>query len=247
MRAFLGYFTYALLGFAAIGVVVGAFIIFNTFAILVAQRTRELGLLRAMGATGNQVVWSVVLEAFVVGLVASVIGLVAGIFLGIGLLALLRGIGLDLPDTSTVLLGRTVVVSLLVGVVVTVAAAVLPQCARPCAAHRRDQRDSPAAPRRPAPAARRRRDRHCHRGRGARLRRRPRHHTRGLVDQAQVVALGAFIVLVGVVVLLATVARPLARVIGRPLVRLQGVTGSLARARTRSAIRAAPRSPRRRW
>ena len=54
-------------GFAAIGVVVGAFVIFNTFTILVTQRTRELGLLRAMGATGSQVVWSVVLEAFVVG------------------------------------------------------------------------------------------------------------------------------------------------------------------------------------
>ncbi len=231
VRAFLGYFTYALLGFAAIGVVVGAFIIFNTFAILVAQRTRELGLLRAMGATGNQVVWSVVLEAFVVGLVASAIGLVAGIFLGIGLLALLRGIGLDLPDTSTVLLGRTIVVSVLVGVVVTVAAAVLPAV--------RAARVPPIA---------------AINGIRPRLRGDLRRrlvggtivtvlgaavlaygvdradHTRGLVDQAQVVALGAFVVLVGVVILLATVARPLARVIGRPLVRWQGVTGSLARA-----------------
>ena len=68
-----------------------------------------------MGATGAQVVWSVVLEAFVVGAVASAIGLVAGIFLGIGLLSLLRELGLDLPDTSTVLLTRTIVVSLLVG------------------------------------------------------------------------------------------------------------------------------------
>ncbi len=84
VRQFLGFFTYALLGFAAIGVVVGAFIIFNTFTILVAQRTRELGLLRAMGATGGQVVRSVVLEAFVVGAVASAIGLVAGIALGVG-------------------------------------------------------------------------------------------------------------------------------------------------------------------
>src|SRR4029078_6424150 len=76
--------TYALLGFAAIGVVVGAFVIFNTFTILVTQRTRELGLLRAMGATGGQVVRSVVLEAFVVGTVASVIGLGFGILLGAG-------------------------------------------------------------------------------------------------------------------------------------------------------------------
>ena len=126
VRMFLGFFTYALLGFAAIGVVVGAFVIFNTFTILVTQRTRELGLLRAMGATGSQVVWSVVLEALVVGAIASVLGLVIGIGLGIGLLELLRTIGLDLPETSTVVLARTVVVSLAVGVVVTVAAAVLP-------------------------------------------------------------------------------------------------------------------------
>ena len=97
MRQFLGFFTDALLGFAAIGVVVGAFIIFNTFTILVAQRTRELGLLRAMGATGGQVVRSVVLEAFLVGVVASAIGLLAGVGLGVGLLQLLRELGLRAP------------------------------------------------------------------------------------------------------------------------------------------------------
>ena len=89
VRQFLGFFTDALLGFAAIGVVVGAFIIFNTFTILVTQRTRELGLLRAMGATGGQVVRSVVLEAFLVAAVASLLGLLAGIGLGVGLLQLL--------------------------------------------------------------------------------------------------------------------------------------------------------------
>ena len=126
VRNFLSFFTYALLGFAAIGVVVGAFVIFNTFTILVTQRTRELGLLRAMGATGRQVVWSVVLEALVVGALASVVGLLVGIGLGVGLLELLRAVGLKLPQTSTVLLARTVVVSLAVGVIVTVVAAVLP-------------------------------------------------------------------------------------------------------------------------
>ncbi|MFI5042619.1 MAG: ABC transporter permease, partial [Acidimicrobiales bacterium] len=126
VRQFLGFFTLALLGFAAIGVVVGAFIIFNTFTVLVAQRTRELGLLRAMGATGGQVVWSVVLEALVLGAVASALGLAAGIALGTGLLGLLRELGFDLPPTTTVLLPRTIVVSLVVGVVVTVLAAALP-------------------------------------------------------------------------------------------------------------------------
>ena len=107
VREFLGYFTAALLGFAAIGVVVGAFIIFNTFTILVAQRTRELGLLRAMGASGAQVVRSVVLEALMVGAVASAVGLALGVALGVGLLQLLREIGFDLPRTTTVLLQRT--------------------------------------------------------------------------------------------------------------------------------------------
>jgi putative ABC transport system permease protein len=97
VRNFLGFFTYALLGFAAIGVVVGAFVIFNTFTILVTQRTRELGLLRALGASGGQVVRSVVLEALVVGVMASALGLVVGIGLGIGLLDLLRTIWLRLP------------------------------------------------------------------------------------------------------------------------------------------------------
>ena len=230
VRDFLGYFTYALLGFAAIGVVVGAFIIFNTFSILVAQRTRELGLLRAMGASGAQVVWSVVLEALALGALASAIGLVAGIFLGIGLLALLEQIGLDLPDTSTVLLGRTIVVSLLVGVVVTVAAAVIPAA--------RAARVSPIAaidgirPRSTGGMRRRFIGGSLVTVSGAAVLAygiARADHTHGLVDQAQVVALGAFTVLVGAVILLATVARPLAGFVGRPLL-MRGITGSLARA-----------------
>jgi putative ABC transport system permease protein len=238
VRQFLGFFTYALLGFAAIGVVVGAFIIFNTFTILVAQRTRELGLLRAMGATGGQVVRSVVLEAFVLGTVASVIGLVAGIGLGAGLLQLLRELGLDLPETTTVLLPRTVVVSLVVGVVITVLAAVLPAT--------RAARVPPVAAIAGLPA----------RASASFGRRvvggvavlvvslgvlvyglaRARDVT-GLIEQVQVVALGAFGVLVGVVMILPAVARPAVRVIGAPLRRF-GPPGALARA-------SAMRNPRR--
>jgi len=230
VRQFLGFFTDALLGFAAIGVVVGAFIIFNTFTILVTQRTRELGLLRAMGATGGQVVRSVVLEAFLVGVVASVLGLLAGIALGVGLLQLMRELGLDLPDTSTVLLTRTVVVSLVVGVVITVVAAVLPAV--------RAARIPPVAAIADAPP----------RAVGGFARRviaglvvlaggiaalvyglaRAREVT-GVFDQVQVVALGAFGVLVGVVMVLPAVARPAVRAIGAPLRRL-GPPGTLARA-----------------
>ena len=230
VRTFLGFFTYALLGFAAIGVVVGAFVIFNTFTILVTQRTRELGLLRAMGASGAQVVWSVVLEALVVGAIASAFGLLLGIGLGIGLLELLRTIGLDLPETSTVLLARTVIVSLAVGVLVTVAAAVLPalRAARvpPVAAINDVRPRSHAGFRRrviaglafTAVSA------------GILVYGLVRaENVTGLFDQVQVVALGAFGVLVGVVMLLATVARPLAATVGWPL-RVLGMSGLLARA-----------------
>ena len=230
VRQFLGFFTDALLGFAAIGVVVGAFIIFNTFTILVAQRTRELGLLRAMGATGGQVVWSVVLEALVVGAVASAVGLGVGILLGVGLLDLLREIGLDLPATSTVVLARTVVVSLFVGIVVTVVAAAIPAV--------RAARVPPVAAIADVPE----------RAVGAFGRRiaiglvvlvaggallayglaRARDAS-GILEQVQVVAFGAFGVLLGVVLLLPVVVRPAVRALGAPLRRF-GPPGVLARA-----------------
>ena len=142
VRQFLGFFTDALLGFAAIGVVVGAFIIFNTFTILVAQRTRELGLLRAMGATGGQVVWSVVLEAFVVGAVASAIGLAVGHLPRRRVCSsCCASSGSTSPTRRRCCSARTVVVSLAVGVGVTVVAAAPPGGARgPGATGRGDRR-----------------------------------------------------------------------------------------------------------
>lgn len=119
----LGFVNVFLLAFAGVALFVGAFLISNTFAILVAQRTRELALLRALGASRGQVTRSVLVEALVVGLVASVVGLGAGV----GLAAGLRAVAGDaLPDGPLVVSARTVVVSLLVGVVVTLLAALLP-------------------------------------------------------------------------------------------------------------------------
>ena len=89
--------------FAVIALFVGSFIIYNTFSILVAQRAREMALLRAIGASRRQVLGSVLLEAVVVGLVASVVGLVAGIGVAAGLKALLDGIGIDIPAGGVVL------------------------------------------------------------------------------------------------------------------------------------------------
>ncbi|GGU41534.1 ABC transporter permease [Lentzea flava] len=123
----LKFFNYVLLGFAGIALFVGIFIILNTFSIIVAQRTRELALLRSMGASRGQVIGSVVLEAFVIGLIASVVGLGAGI--GIG--ALLAKIFSSVGGTNLQLAGigvpmSAVISSFAVGIVVTVVAAVMP-------------------------------------------------------------------------------------------------------------------------
>jgi putative ABC transport system permease protein len=117
---------YFLLTFAGIALFVGAFVIFNTLSITVAQRTREFATLRTVGASRRQVLGSVILEALVIGLLASIIGLFAGLGLAVGLNALFRGLNLDLPQTETVFATRTIVVSLLVGTVVTLVAGLSP-------------------------------------------------------------------------------------------------------------------------
>ncbi len=126
IQAGFGFFSTALLAFAAISLFVGAFIIHNTFAILVAQRTRELGLLRALGASRRQVIGSVTAEAGFVGLAASLVGLLAGFGMAVGLQALLAGFGIDLPSTTTQFLPRTIIVSMVVGLGVTLVSAVGP-------------------------------------------------------------------------------------------------------------------------
>ena len=122
----LGFLRIALLVFAGISLFVGAFQIFNTFSITVAQRTREFGMLRTLGASRGQILSSVGIEALVLGLLGAVIGLAAGILFAAGINALFKAIGADLPNTGTVVLARTVIVSLLIGVVVTLAAALAP-------------------------------------------------------------------------------------------------------------------------
>jgi putative ABC transport system permease protein len=114
------------LAFAGIGIFVGAFLIQNTYRIVVAQRTRELGLLRAVGATGGQVTRLVLLEALIVGLVASVVGVGAGIGLAAGLRAVFGATGMDIPQGALTVLPRTIVIGLLVGTLVTLASAILP-------------------------------------------------------------------------------------------------------------------------
>ena len=118
--------TYLLLSFAGIALFVGAFVIFNTISITVAQRTRELATLRTLGASRRQVRRSVLVESGVIGATASVIGLAGGLALAKGLDAMFSAFGVDLPQAGTVIATRTVVVSLLVGTIVTVLAGLFP-------------------------------------------------------------------------------------------------------------------------
>jgi putative ABC transport system permease protein len=122
----LGFFQTALLVFAGVALFVGSFIIFNTFSIIVAQRTRELALLRALGASRRQVLTSVIGEAAVVGVFASLVGIGAGILIAMGLRAMLELFGISLPATDLQLLPRTIVVALVVGIVVTLTASIFP-------------------------------------------------------------------------------------------------------------------------
>src|ERR1700729_2593985 len=122
----LSFISTVLLIFAAISLFVGGFTIFNTFSITVGQRTRELALLRIVGASRRQVFRSVLAEAAITGLVSSVIGLGLGVLAALGLEALLRGFGITLPTGPLVFEPRTVLVGLAVGIGVTVVAAIGP-------------------------------------------------------------------------------------------------------------------------
>jgi putative ABC transport system permease protein len=123
---FISFLRYALLAFAGIALFVGSFVIANTLSITIAQRMREFATLRTIGASRRQVLWSVVLEAAIVGFLASVVGL----FLGLGLAKILNrlfvAIGIDLPQGSTVFATRTIIVSLVVGTLVTLIASLRP-------------------------------------------------------------------------------------------------------------------------
>ena len=126
IREDLGFLTTALLAFAGISLFVGAFLIFNTFSITVAQRMRELALLRTLGATRGQVLRSVLGEGLAIGVAGSVIGVGLGVLAAAGIRALFKAIGVEMPSNGTVIETRTVVVSLIVGTVVTLVSALAP-------------------------------------------------------------------------------------------------------------------------
>ena len=117
---------YFLLSFATIALFVGAFVIFNTLSITVSQRIREFATLRTIGASRRQILTSVTIEAFVIGLLGAILGLFAGIGLAVGLNAFFKAVNSDLPTTGLIVAPRTVIVSLLIGVVITLVAGLAP-------------------------------------------------------------------------------------------------------------------------
>jgi putative ABC transport system permease protein len=225
LRHGIGFLTNGLLVFALISLFVGAFIIWNTFSILVAQRTRELALLRALGASRRQVLRSVLLEAGVVGTVASAAGLGLGVLAAAGLRALLRGAGIDLPASGLELPASSAAIAVGTGIAVTVAAAVAPA-----------RRATTVAPiqalREAAPTLRTFSTRRLVAGAALLVPGTAALLTGlfgGTGGGAVLVGGGALAVFIGVTVLGPLFARPLAWVIGAPLRPLPARAGQLAR------------------
>ena len=226
---FLNFLRTALLAFAGIALFVGSFVIANTLSITIAQRMRELATLRTLGASRRQVLGSVLLEALVLGIIASVIGLAVGLGLAQGLNALFGTFGIDLPETGTVLAARTVVVSLLVGVIVTVLASLRPALRatriQPIAAVREGATLPPGRLARFGPAT-----------------------ALGVIGLSVAIlafgvfagglatatrllslGLGCLLLFVGVALIAPRLVRPLALVVGWPAARFGGAAGTLAR------------------
>ncbi|MEU6366123.1 FtsX-like permease family protein [Streptomyces sp. NPDC046931] len=126
ISSFLNVMKYAMLGFAGIAFLVGVFLIINTFSMLVAQRTREIGLMRAIGSSRRQVNRSVLVEALLLGVFGSVLGVGAGVGIAIGLMKLMGSMGMNLSTDDLTVAWTTPVIGLALGVVVTVLAAYLP-------------------------------------------------------------------------------------------------------------------------
>ncbi|MFK0025344.1 ABC transporter permease [Streptomyces sp. NPDC090798] len=124
--SFMNVIKYAMLGFAGIAFLVGIFLIINTFSMLVAQRTREIGLMRAIGSSRKQVNRSVLVEATLLGVFGSILGVGAGVGLAVGLMKLMSAAGMDLSTRDLTVKATTPVIGLVLGVVVTVLAAYLP-------------------------------------------------------------------------------------------------------------------------
>ncbi|MBO2452660.1 FtsX-like permease family protein [Actinomadura barringtoniae] len=217
----------ALLAFAFVALFVGSFIIVNTFSIILAQRTRELALLRCMGASRRQLLRSVLTESAIVGLLASIVGIGAGILIALALQGVFGALGVDLPSTSPQIRLRTIIVALVVGLVVTMVASLMPAL--------RATRVAPVAAVQEATTLSPTRTGKVRIAIGAVM------TVIGIAllltglfnDKASnrlaTVATGAVVIFLGVAVLSPLVARPMSRVIGWPFAHWAGEPGRLAR------------------
>jgi putative ABC transport system permease protein len=222
----MAFFNTFMLIFAVVAVLVGGFMIFNAFSITVAQRTRENGLLRALGATRRQVRRSVLLEAGLVGLLASAVGLFVGLLVAAGLKSLLGVMGIDIPAGGLVFAPRTVAVALIAGIGVTVVAALFPA--------RRAGRVSPIAAMTDSPTSEAAggSSRRAVAGGGV--------LALGIAalfvglyahvnSPVLVVGAGAVLVFLGVALLGQVISLPVSRALGAPLARTRGIAGVLSR------------------
>jgi putative ABC transport system permease protein len=225
----LGFLRTALLVFAAVALLVGGFLIFNTFSVTVAQRTKEFALLRVIGASRGQILRSVLIETLVVGLVASALGVLVGIGLAPGLAAMLKAFGIDLGTTGLVIHPGTVIAGILVGLIATMVSGFVPA--------RRATRVEPVTAMRDSvtPSSGRLRRRRVVVALGV--------EALGVLavfvglfggtgtasGDASLLGLGALAMVFGVALIAPVLVIPLARGIGAPLARFQGLTGVLAR------------------
>jgi putative ABC transport system permease protein len=215
--------------FAAVALIVGAFVIFNTFSITVAQRVREFGMLRTLGASRRQILSSVIVEAGLIGLFGAIAGIFGGLLFAKGIEALFKALGIGLPTTALVVASRTVIVSLVIGVVVTLFAVLSPAL--------RSTRVPPIAAMQDLEMTPSRRRSIVTTAIASLL------LVGGLAlvlvglfanikdsgQAALMLGLGAALVLFGVSLWSPKLVKPLAEVAGWPLERLRGLTGRLAR------------------
>jgi len=215
-----------LLVFAAISLFVGIFIIANTFTMLIAQRTKELALLRAVGASRRQVTDSVLVEALLIGATASVAGLVAGVGIGAGMQALIRALTPSMPTGPLVIAPVTIVVAIVVGVLVTVLSAVLPavRASRIAPVAAMSSGDQPATQK--SLLIRNIIGSLIAAGGLALI---AVGASTGNSDGRMPVALGAGLALIGIFILLPLLSRPVIALVGPLLAKLAGTPGKLAR------------------
>jgi putative ABC transport system permease protein len=218
----LGFLTTFLTAFSLIALGIGCFVIYNVFSITAAQRLRENALLRAIGASRRQITGALLVEALVVGLLGSILGFFAGIGLSRGLSALLSAVGVEIPSTGLSIESRTVLITVVTGVIVTVLSATIPawRAGRvpPLAALRDTAIETVGSNR--------------------------KRFTIGLfvlgLGAAALIAagagahiaflgLGVLLVFAGVLVIGPGVAKPVALLLGRPIEKLRGITGAMAR------------------